>query len=150
MSGGRVQAAFYCKRGDWVDGVIRWRTSSPFSHVELVVDGVCLSSSGRDGGVREKAIALESGDWVLVALPWADVAQVMGFFANTRGCGYDWLGVLVGQAASFSVQDKGRWFCSEWCAAALGLGEPWRYSPGLLFHVLQDAANGRYAGKIAH
>ena len=26
-------------------------------------------------------------------------------------------------------QNRRRWFCSEWCAAALGLPDGWRWSP---------------------
>ena len=38
------------------------------------------------------------------------------FFAYEAGCKYDWLGVLLGWAG---VESKARWFCSEFCWAAL-------------------------------
>lgn len=139
-----VRAAFYTRRGDWRDTLIRLRTASRFSHVELVLGDEGYTSSPRDGGVRRALIDFRAG-WELLDLPWADEASIRRFFRDTYGLGYDWLGVLVGQGLLVDVQSARRYFCSEWCAAALGLSEPWRYSPGTLYNVLKDAADGRYA-----
>lgn len=38
-------------------------TWSKYSHAELVIDGMCYTSSIRDGGVRVKLIDLNSGRW---------------------------------------------------------------------------------------
>lgn len=132
-----IQAAFYTKQGNLVDHAIRWRTQSPFSHVELVAGGMCYTSSPRDGGVRAKALDLTDG-WALVPIPTAHAANVLQFYNLTRGCAYDYVGVLAGQLLALNLQSKARYFCSEWCAAALGLSEPWRYSPALLHNVLYD------------
>ena len=49
---------------DWRHKVAHWAvcvaTRSPYSHCELVIDGVCWSASARDGGVRGKVIDLVS------------------------------------------------------------------------------------------
>lgn len=134
-----IQAAFYKKRGDWVDRVIRFRTVSPYSHVELVApNGLCYSSSPRDGGVRAKAIGLLPEDWELVPVPWADYATIKDFFDRTNGNPYDFVGAIVGQGLAAKAHRDGAYFCSEWCAAALGLSDSWRYSPALLYNVLTD------------
>lgn len=49
-----VQLAFYKAKGDWVDKVIRWWTSSKYSHCEVVIGDEWFSSSPRDGGVNAK------------------------------------------------------------------------------------------------
>ena len=39
-----------------------------YSHSEIYIDGICYSSSVRDGGVRSKVIDLNSGKWDIVDL----------------------------------------------------------------------------------
>ena len=40
---------------------------------------------------------------------------------------YDWFGTV---GVVFKTRQRGdKWFCSEWCAAALGLPDSWRWSP---------------------
>ena len=51
-------------------------------------------------------------------------------FETTRGTKYDWLGA-TGVIARWR-HDRRKWFCSEWCAAALRLDNPERYSPEML------------------
>lgn len=65
-----ITLAFYHGKGGsrwqrWQDRAIRWRTWGRMSHVELIegraeydLPALCLSASGRDGGVREKKITL--------------------------------------------------------------------------------------------
>lgn len=127
-----VTLALYKKRGRWTNRLISWRTSSPYSHCEIVVDGWCISSSGRDHGVRLKRIDLSDG-WDLINVPWADAAAVWRLADETLGKGYDYLGVIIGAALGIKVSSRDRWFCSEWCAAALGFAEPWRFTPADLY-----------------
>lgn len=136
-------AAFYVKRGDWRDVAIRLRTASRFSHVELAIPLEhdlfrCLSSSPRDGGVRECIMNLPEREWELISLPYADINHVNDFFNKTVGLPYDFTGVLIGQALSIKFHAESRYFCSEWCAAALGLSDPWRYAPIDLYNVTRD------------
>jgi hypothetical protein len=134
-----IYAAFYTKRGDWVDKVIRFRTVSPYSHVELVMpNGLCYSSSPRDGGVRAKALELLPEDWELVPLPFADYARIKHFYERTQGNPYDFVGAIIGQGLAAKAHRDGAYFCSEWVAESLGLSDPWRYSPALLYNVLTD------------
>ena len=62
--------------------------------------------------------------------------KVWALYQATQGAKYDYLGALgvvlpIRQATQ-------RWFCSEWCAKALGLGQPERFSPSRLAHCLSD------------
>lgn len=147
------RAAFYKSTPAGFHGIynraVRWWTHSPYSHCELVfADGVCGSASFMDGGVRFKAIDLNPDHWDIVELPAALEPAARAWFQEHAGQPYDLPGnlhFLIGAVAD----DKGKWFCSESIAAALGFPEPWRYDPGVLASTLfHMAAFGRFF--IAH
>lgn len=144
---GRRDGAWYqpkvaaARLSDWI---IRTLTRSPYSHCELAVlipppDGDpddhavfdCYSSSIRDGGVRMKTMTLPADKWDLIPINQLDAyIDVLNYFARTRGKPYDFVGacgVILGIKGSLK-----KWFCSEWCAAALGVQYPDRYSPQAL------------------
>lgn len=110
--------------------LICWWTRSPYSHVEIVIDGVCYSSSLRDGGVRRKHIDLTKPHWTVIDID-ADPAKVLALFERTAGEPYGWLDLITQQVLRLPVSDAG-WFCSEWVAEALGLTDAHIWSPGML------------------
>lgn len=134
-----LQIAFYKGPAtDWVHKLTHWAicafTFSRYSHCELVLHGTCISASARDGGVRAKQIDLDSGKWVLVDIPdprGDREAWAWDWFASHAGNKYDWAGI-----ARFVLPDlpqrKDQWFCSEACAAALGLPHPEDWTPAKL------------------
>lgn len=156
-----VTLAFYKGRGKTLshyvqDTAIRWRTRprklswrmATYSHVELISGSAlhgeiaqCLSSSGRDGGVRAKRILLKPESWDLVELPF-DPARPAQFIRDRIGAPYDYRGILFSQALDFGVHDESRWFCSEICAAALELPDAHRVSPQFLFDVVTHGHQG--------
>ncbi|MCH2164102.1 MAG: hypothetical protein MK098_05555 [Marinovum sp.] len=95
----------------------------------------CLSSSGRDGGVREKPILLKSDSWDLVQLKIAPEKPVQ-FIRDRIGARYDYRGILFSQVLALGRHSESRWFCSEIVAASLGLDHPHRLSPQMLFDVV--------------
>lgn len=122
---------------------IQWWSRSEYSHCELVVGGLCYSSSIMDKGVRAKAIDLEPEKWDVIDLPWADAAAVVDYFKATDSNTYGWLSLIGSQLFNRNQTDKTSQFCSEWCAAALGLPNPSTYSPQTL------ADSCRFTGRIA-
>ena len=54
-----VKIAMYKGRKRVFNRLVSWWTRGPYSHTELVIDGVCYSSSFLDKGVRKKAIELD-------------------------------------------------------------------------------------------
>lgn len=127
-----VRLAFYKGAGTVGNALVRTWTRSRYSHCELVIDGMCYSSSVRDGGVRAKRIDLDSGHWDIVDLPWADKAAALEYWALTKSQPYDWWGLIGSQVLNRRSDWGGAAFCSEWCAAALGIPSPEIYSPGTL------------------
>lgn len=148
-----VTLAFYKGRGARLserlqDGAIRKATGGIYSHVELIggdaacgSDALCLSSSGRDGGVRERPIFLKASKWDLLHLD-VDAAAPVAFVRRQLGARYDYAGIMLSHVLAFGRHDPERWFCSEICAAALGIPNAHRISPQMLF----DVVNWRLRG----
>lgn len=122
-----IKIAFYIGKPD---GVYEWlvrRLTGKRTHCELVLpdrsqgasNGLWISSSPRDGGVRAKRIDPEPGHWEIYEVPYMTEHAVLRFVRPEMGCKYDWSGVLLGW---LGIQSKTRWFCSEFCAAALTAG----------------------------
>ena len=128
-----VYLVLYKGKGKIGNAITRWWTGSPYSHCELVMDGVCYSASFMDGGVRAKEINLASGNWEMpIPLPWADRRRVLWYFEQTKGRKYDWLGIFGAQLFNRRRQDPMRFFCSEWCGAAITLPSAEIYNPATL------------------
>lgn len=115
--------------------LVCWFTRSRYSHCELVVNGVCWSSSNRDGGVRGKVIDMTTGRWDVFEIP-GDQDRALSWFYRHDGADYDWMGLLRFIVPILPRWGE-RWFCSEAIGAALGLTEPERLSP----QGLADALN---------
>lgn len=134
---GKGMNVWSARFSDWL---IRKITHGQYSHCEIAIDCGgkfdCYSASLRDDGVRRKLIYLTPDKWDLIALPDTTAQQARDLYRRTLGAKYDTLGVF----ATVLPRVKGslrRWFCSEWCAAALGLEEPETYSPNGLAKQLQ-------------
>ena len=120
-----------------MDWAVRWATRGQYSHCEIAVkhsfadDYHCYSASARDGGVRSKTMPLTPDKWDLIPIRDAEAYdRVLALYQSTRGAKYDFGGALgVVLPIRQAVQ---RWFCSEWCAHALGLGQPEKFSPSNL------------------
>ena len=143
-SGFKVWAA---RASDWLT---RKLTRGQYSHCEIAVrlpedtaDGrpqyECYSASVRDGGVRCKVMPLPKEKWDLIPLPGGREAgaRLSVLWTKTRGQRYDLPGALG--LVLRTGQCCGRWFCSEWCAEAVGLPEGWRFSPNSLAAVARAA-----------
>ena len=124
----KTALAFYKgpPRNDWLHTIshyaIRLWTWSKYSHAELVIDGICYSSSTRDGGVRSKRIDLSSGRWDVVEMPLDRFREddALSWFLINNGDKYDWAGVWR-FVFPFLPQSEKRWFCFEAIGSALGM-----------------------------
>ena len=126
-----MQIAYYTGRRLLFDRLVQWWTGGPYSHCELVLNGVCHSASLRDGGVRSKVIDLTTGRWDVLDLPQYDAGDevdALQWFAVHAGEGYDVAG-LLGFVLPWRTQNRRRWFCSEAIAEALQITRSWEKSP---------------------
>lgn len=127
-----VKLALYKGKGTLANAGIRLWTGSQYSHCELVVDGWCYSSSVMDKGVRRKLIDLNSGNWDLIELPWADAEYVRDYFDRTDHQTYGWGALITSQFLNLGISADDSQFCSEWCAAALKIPNQSAYNPQTL------------------
>ena len=97
-------------------------TRSPYSHVEIVINGVCYSSSLRDGGVRAKPIDLNKPHWRVIPIDWRDEDAALRVFRRYDGEPYGWTDLLTQHVLRLPISDPGL-LCSELCALMLGLPE---------------------------
>lgn len=127
-----VKIALYKGKGQIGNALVRWWKRSPYSHCEIVIGEQCFSSSVMDGGVRQKRIDLDPDKWDVFTVRGASPASVLAYFSATQGQPYSWAGLLWAQVFNRERDEPHAAFCSEWCAAALGIPDPQLHSPGSL------------------
>lgn len=118
-----MKIAFYkAWNGTWVDKLISLVTLSKYSHCEIVFsDGLCASSSARDGGVRFAQINLNSGNWDVFDLDMGmnyDETRIRQWFINNDGDTYDWPAAIQSVFGVGQVKNDKK-FCSQACAIVL-------------------------------
>lgn len=117
---------------------IQWWDKTPASHVELVLSTgengyrLCVSSSMMDGGVRQKWIRTNAPDWEVYRLADEFNSMVPQWLKKNVGVKYDYMGLLAQVFRPMRDNPKKLW-CGEAVASALGLEQPWRYTPGVLY-----------------
>jgi hypothetical protein len=132
-----VKLAIYKGKGRIGNAIVRWWKRSKYSHCELVIQGLCFSSSVMDGGVRAKQIDLKPEHWDLIDLPWADESFAFDYFLKTNGEPYSWAGIFWSQVFGREYDEPKAAFCSDWCAAALKIPSSTIYSPESLGKLCQ-------------
>jgi hypothetical protein len=115
-----MKIAFY--RMDWwnpIDWAIALASRGTFTHCEIVISGMVCYSSRIPSGTDYKRIFLKPKKWVVLSLPdTITPTDVDPFCFNELDCGYDYTGVLA-FVFKWMKPSKTRWFCSEFCIAAL-------------------------------
>jgi hypothetical protein len=109
---------------------VQLMTFSEYSHVEILIGEYVYSSSIDNGGVRKKKVDLDKPGWIVIPAPWIDENRVLSFFEETEDRPYGWTDLFVHQVLHLptSKNDRG-YFCSEWCAAALGVDNAYVKTP---------------------
>lgn len=121
----KIKIAFYKGKGNILNAIVRWWTNSKYSHAELVLNDnrswLGISPFLKSKVDRRQKLIVDNLEWDFVAL---DVTKdqhdiILEFFEETKGCGYDWIGMLLSQFLPCRIKHKKRWYCSEWIAYAL-------------------------------
>ena len=103
----------------------------PVSHVEVVIDGMCHSSSLRDGGVRRKLIDLDRPHWRVIPITWRSPDAALKVFARHNGEPYAWGDLIAQHVLRLPIDFRGP-TCSELCALMLGIPRAERIDPAWL------------------
>jgi len=145
-----MKIALYKGRKRLFNKLVAWWTRGPYSHVELVLDdGISISSSFMDGGVRKKRIDFDLSNWDFIELglesDWfsdridkrlAYEQSIRDRIFNIKGKLYDVLGI-AGFVIRRIGEDRNKMFCSEAVAYILGFDDPWRFDPNTLASALK-------------
>lgn len=125
-----VKLALFKAPGDWMDKVIRIRTSSIYSHCEIVLpDGSWYTSHIAHGGVVKVINHKFNHDvWDFIDLPDISPKQVIDFYEQTKKNKYNLAGVL-GYAIGLPIPNTDKWHCAQWCGTLLGMNTPVLQSP---------------------
>ena len=120
----KMQLAFYKGKGTLFDFLIRKVTFSKYSHVELVIDGVCYSSV-YNKGVRGTRLILDKDNWdVFDIISNKQIkAKALAWFIEHDGDAYDYRNILR-DLIPFLGHNKNHWVCYEAVGAALGINRP--------------------------
>ena len=162
MASSHIKIAFYKGGSRFTHKIIRWWTSSKYSHAELIMPDektwITISPFlNSKVTLNKRNILPNNPEWDFLELPLSWRAPVMEYQKNqldsfvnqTLGAKYDWAGMLLSQVSPFLVKRANRWYCSEWIAHALVQARvlPWDYariydtpsmSPGKLYSLLKD------------
>ena len=82
---------------------------------------------------------LPSEKWELIPLETVPASHLEEVWRSARGKKYDWTGA-IGTVLKIR-QSENKWFCSEFCAAVMGIDDGWRFSPNDLAAL---AKSGRF------
>ena len=129
----QIKIAFY--KGSphsYLHRIIRWWTSSKYSHAELIMPDnktwISISpflSSRVAKRTRETIENPEDWEYLTFDLSWRkpvyeyQADQLGKFITETTGCKYDWTGMLLSQFGPYLIKHRDKWYCSEWIAHAL-------------------------------
>jgi len=137
MASHNVLSAVYVGPGRLSNAFIRRWQRSPASHCEMVTRTTfgdpaaggnvfeCWSASAMDDGVRCKVMRLNPAHWELYRLPFK-AEPVREWFIAHEDCDYDLFG-LLGFVWRPWRGSRRKFWCSEACAASIGMAEPWRF-----------------------
>ena len=110
----KIKIAFYKGKGNWINGIVRWWTGSIYSHAEMVMpDGVTwigISPFLKSKVASRKKLSLEYNEWDFVELKVTQeqIDMMLEFFEDTKGCGYDWSGMLFSQFLPCKIKHKNK------------------------------------------
>ena len=62
---------------------------------------------------------IENWDFLSLEVNEDQVQIINDFFDETKGCRYDWWGMILSQFLPFRIKRTNKWYCSEWIAYAL-------------------------------
>lgn len=155
----KIIVAFYKGEGNIFNGVVRWWTGSIYSHAEIILpDGytwIGISPFLKSKVDSRKKIVVDYNEWDFIELDITPEQYniIMEFLEDTKGQGYDWVGMLLSQFLPCKIKHRNRWYCSEWIAYALRIAcvLDWRVikiydrkdlSPAVLHKLLMDIKYG--------
>lgn len=153
----KIRIAFYKGKGTYINRIIKWWTKSPYSHAELIIPddiwiGISPFVTSRLNSIEKPFFEPQDWDIIELEVNKPQLSLIEEFFEYTRGCKYDWMGMILSQFLPYHIKRKGKWYCSEWIAYALRISNviDWRLikiydradlSPAVLHQIVTATKN---------
>jgi hypothetical protein len=121
----KIKVAFYKAKGTWVNSIVRWWTESIYSHAELImpddINWIGISPFLKSRVSRRIVLDYDPAEWDIIEIDVTPEQHdvIVEFYKQTKGDGYDWIGMLLSQFLPCKIKHRKRWYCSEWIAYAL-------------------------------
>lgn len=129
-----------------ISKVIKYKTKSPYFHVELVLDDVWISAAPGEKVHINKLQELDKKyAYVDVKIDGRRLKKVKKFAQEQEGKDYDMLGLIFSQALHKDINNNNKWFCSELVSELLKVAGYDKllvrgsnlYSPADLYNIFQ-------------
>ena len=121
----KIQVAFYKGKGNFINSIVRWWTNSIYSHAELVLPdgetwiGISPFLKSKVASRQKLLVDYTEWDFLTIEITEEQYEVILDFFEETKGEGYDWVGMLASQFLPCKIKHRKRWYCSEWISYAL-------------------------------
>ena len=121
----KIWIAFFKGKGAFINKIVRSWTKSPYSHAELILNDsetwLSISPFMKSQVSSRKNLLYNPAEWDFVEIEVTEEQHdtIEQFYELTKGCGYDWVGMILSQFLPFRIKQKNRWYCSEWIVYAL-------------------------------
>lgn len=123
----KISVALYKGDYNFISKLIRWWTSSKYSHCELFVEEngkAYLIGISNDNGVRiEIKDTINHNKWDFYELKTQDIGvlfnHVKSFYDKTKNKKYDFKNIFLSQIFNRKKHDKNKYTCSEWVSECL-------------------------------
>ncbi len=146
-----LEIAFY-KGNDWLDKLIKLWTRGPYSHVELIMNDMWITSHP-SVGIRSRKAPTDLENWDIITIEYdsCDMLQdtFVKYYNDQIGCKYDWKGIFFSQFFKIGYNQDDKWFCSEFVTKLLQVLsiyevldlQPNKIDPSELYRVLEGRFN---------
>ena len=108
-----------------IASVIKWKIKSKYFHVEMIIKDKWISTNPTANSVyiNKKMPLNDKYDYFDIKIHGARVNKMLKFAESQVGKQYDWKGIFLSQASDFNIDNKDKWFCSEFVAEMLKIGK---------------------------
>ena len=151
----KISVAFYKKQDSWFHKIVSWWTKSPYIHAGLTIPekNIWISISpflnSKVSARTKEDASPEEWDFIDFDITEEQYETILDFYNETKGCKYDWIGMILSQFLPFVIKRRERWYCSEWIAYALRIAcvLNWRsirlydrndLSPAILYDLIKN------------
>ena len=108
----KIWIAFFKGKGDFINNIVRTWTKSPYSHAELILSDaetwLSISPFMKAKVSSRKNLLYNPLEWDFIEIEVTKEQHdiIEQFYDLTRGCGYDWIGMILSQFLPFRIKQK--------------------------------------------